>query len=506
MACIIINTLGDNCNPVSKSRSNAINLSPSERKTLSIETLAGVSAVSDIAERNNVSRKFVYDQKKIAVSALDQAFEPVAKSDEVLFYLPVTKKWIRQFVLALVLICHSSFRGVIEILESLFDYRNISIGTIHNIVMDAAEKAATINANEDLSGIAYCALDEIFQNSKPVLVGVDVASTYCHLLSAEDHRDETTWGVHLLELSRQGLDPLYTIADGGKGLRAGQAAAWPDIACHGDVFHAEREFGKLAHFLENRAAGAATQREKVESKMVRAKKRIEGQKYSKALALARRKEENTSQLANEIRILSDWMRDDILSPAGPDLKTRCALFDFIVGELEKREALCSYKIRPVRRMLENQRDDLLAFVNTIEKRFIELSDQQQIPLRLVHAVCELQGQDQDYPLYWKQKAILQNKLKDNFLMTYQAVSKILKDTPRASSLVENLNSRLRNYFFLRRHIGNDYLELLRFFLNHRRFMRSDRPERKGLSPVEIMTGKKHPHWLESLDFERFCRN
>ena len=39
---------------------------------------------------------------------------------------------------------------------------------------------------------------------------------------------------------------------------------------------------------------------------------------------------------------------------------------------------------------------------------------------------------------------------------------------RASSLVENLNSRLRAYFFLRRQLGKDYLTLLQFFLNHRR--------------------------------------
>ncbi|MBT2795010.1 hypothetical protein [Paraburkholderia strydomiana] len=52
-------------------------------------------------------------------------------------------------------------------------------------------------------------------------------------------------------------------------------------------------------------------------------------------------------------------------------------------------------------------------------------------------------------------------------------------TPRSSALVENLNSRLRNYFTLRRHLGNPYLDLLRFFLNHRRIPRSRRAERKG---------------------------
>jgi hypothetical protein len=76
----------------------------------------------------------------------------------------------------------------------------------------------------------------------------------------------------------------------------------------------------------------------------------------------------------------------------------------------------------------------------------------------------------------------------------------------ASSVIENLNSRLRFYFFLRRHLGADYLELLRFFLNHRRFPRSERPERVGKSPAELLTGSSHPHWLEMLGYTRFSRN
>jgi len=32
------------------------------------------------------------------------------------------------------------------------------------------------------------------------------------------------------------------------------------------------------------------------------------------------------------------------------------------------------------------------------------------------------------------------------------------------------------------------------------------PERIGKSPAELLTGRKHSHWLELLGFERFCRN
>ena len=87
-----------------------------------------------------------------------------------------------------------------------------------------------------------------------------------------------------------------------------------------------------------------------------------------------------------------------------------------------------------------------------------------------------------------------------------AVVEALAETPRASSIIENLNSRLRNYFFPRRHLGDEHLDLLRFFLNHHRFMRSARDERVGKSPAELASGEAHPHWLDLPGFETFHRN
>lgn len=85
------------------------------------------------------------------------------------------------------------------------------------------------------------------------------------------------------------------------------------------------------------------------------------------------------------------------------------------------------------------------------------------------------------------------------------VDEVLATTVRANSLVENINSRLRIYFTLRRELGNEYLEFLQFFLNHRRFMRSKYVERFGKSPTELLTGERHKHWLEMLGFELFKR-
>lgn len=98
--------------------------------------------------------------------------------DEVLFYLPVTKNWLYQMIFGLVFICHSSYRGVVELFRDLFDMP-ISVGTIHNRLQSTAEQAAEINQAQDLSDIEVGLHDEIFQSDEPVLVGVDAASTYC---------------------------------------------------------------------------------------------------------------------------------------------------------------------------------------------------------------------------------------------------------------------------------------------------------------------------------------
>jgi len=77
---------------------------------------------------------------------------------------------------------------------------------------------------------------------------------------------------------------------------------------------------------------------------------------------------------------------------------------------------------------------------------------------------------------------------------------------RGTRVAPNLNGRLRCYFFLRGQLGQGYLDLLRFFLNHRTYARSERPERVGKSPAELLTGRSHPHWLELLGFKRFRRS
>ena len=82
----------------------------------------------------------------------------------------MTKHWLYQLILGLVLICRSSYRNVVELFRDLFDMA-ISIGTIHHRLQAAAATAADINQAQDLSDIKVGLHDEIYQADNPILVG-----------------------------------------------------------------------------------------------------------------------------------------------------------------------------------------------------------------------------------------------------------------------------------------------------------------------------------------------
>ena len=483
-------------------------LGPQQRQELAVEALAGAQSITQLAEDHDVSRKFVYQQSHKAEQALGQAFAPAPPADErVLFYLPVTKRWLRRLILALLLICHCPYRGVVELLRDLFGY-STSVGTIHNIARQAVEQARVHNQQTPLSQVGIGAHDEIDQTRLPVLVGVDVASTYCYLLSLEEHCDGVTWGVRLLELRDRGFDPKAIICDGGSALQAGQDLALPTTPRRGDVFHALKENTELVTFLENRAYQTIATRSKLERQQTGSEHKRGRPDLSVAQKLrhARPAETKALDLAADVATLARWLQQDILALAGPSYDERCALYDFVVAELQARKPLCPYRIGPLCTYLVNHRDALLAFAKQLDVDLGLLAEEFQLPVDVVRAVFAVQDMDSHNARRWPKEAALRQQLRGHFHELSEAVAALARCTVRASSVVENVNSRLRNYFFLRRHLGPDYLQLLQFFLNHRRFPRSDHSERVGKSPAELLTGQTHPHWLDMLGFGLPSRN
>ena len=73
-------------------------------------------------------------------------------------------------------------------------------------------------------------------------------------------------------------------------------------------------------------------------------------------------------LADDVRLLGEWLRHDVLAVAGPCHADRRALYDFVLAELQSTRALGA-RTGSVRsdRLLKNRRDDLLAFALVLDE-------------------------------------------------------------------------------------------------------------------------------------------
>jgi transposase-like protein len=166
-------------------RSGVGKLSDDQRKAIALQALARTESISVLAQRNGVSRPTVYRQIGTASAALDEAFDTTraTDADQVLFMLPVNRQWLEQVIVALTMVGHVSFRTTLELMHELLGV-STSLGTIHTVLQQAAQRAMAITAGVNLSAIRVGLHDELFQGSQPVLAGIDVASTYCYLLGA----------------------------------------------------------------------------------------------------------------------------------------------------------------------------------------------------------------------------------------------------------------------------------------------------------------------------------
>ena len=200
----------------------------------------------------------------------------------------------------------------------------------------------------------------------------------------------------------QGFEPKYTIADGGSGLLAGQKAVMPSIACHGDVFHIQRQFGQVRGGLVRQAQGATARCIKVEQQIAKAnltpattrKLRIQQVKTT-------RREVGLLARVEDVRTLLQWFSHDVLMLAGPELSVRQELFDFITTELKQRGGQSYPTIRKLATALHNQRDQLLAFAGVLDQKLADIAQRFELPQQVVRDVCLLHRKLNTSNAYWE---------------------------------------------------------------------------------------------------------
>mgnify|MGYP005995181979 CR=1 FL=1 len=479
-------------------------LKASDKKHLALKSMDKSQHVTELANAHKVSRKFIYQQQRKAMEAVNDAFDDTKdkKNEHVLFYLPVTFSWLCQLILCLVLHCRASHRGIKKLLTDVFDH-DISVGTIHTIVNDAKSNAKRINAKQNLSNIKLAAQDEMFHANKPILTGVDIRSLYCYLLTPENDRQFDTWGTHLLDLQNQGLNPERMFGDDASALRAAHRYVYPDIPYDIDNFHIISELMDMRRFFRNSLKSSTTKRLTLQKKVAQSVLSPKNESYQAKLDIAKAEEKEMIYLSKTIDTLVQWMQHDVLNMPGVAPDARYELFDFVLMELEQLAKQHPHRIKSVCTTLRNEKYFLLAFTQVLDDKFQAIADEYVFPVNKIWDMCQLQRCKHSSDNYAVRSLPLHDYFGTEFDVVEDNVLHALDTTERTSSMIENLHSRLKPYFYLRREIGFGYTDLLRFYLNHTPLLRSARQERQGKTPTELLTGSKHEHWLELLGFQRF---
>ena len=118
---------------------------------------------------------------------------------------------------------------------------------------------------------------------------------------------------------------------------------------------------------------------------------------------------------------------------------------------------------------------------------------------------QLMYRQRTYATNSKEFALIEKRLRHLFRNRLEeaktALNDIQKKCFRASSMVENLNSRIRPFMDEKRRVFHEDFSMIRFFLNTMKPFRSRKNERKGKSALDRLTGRVCPDFLDIVSEE-----
>ena len=465
------------------------NYSASEKFAIGFRALNGES-VDEIATESGMNRSYIYEQKNKAqayVEALDKD-QPEAPM------IVLTNALKKRLILSMALDCASSIEGIQRALESALDIK-VSTGYISEVIKEASIRAQSFDDTISLEGIRQGANDEIFQCGAPILTGIDAETSYAYLLEEGKDRSAETWRLYMEDRKDHGLSLETTINDGGTGLNAGIPEAFPEIIIQADTFHALHGMGKEISKAERKAEAAI----KAEAELERRAQGLRPQEKTKEkLEKMRPETEELINIYDTLLILFGWLKL-LLGFSGYSITETMDLIKFVLEEMQK----LSIKFPGITKEAEKIRKilpSLLIFISRLEKAFESCAELHGIPLDAFRAMYQQLAYSGQSKEYLEIEYMLWDMLKDNYSLARELFAQQLKIVKKASSLVENLNGRIRKYMDIKRVVPTGFFVLLKVYFNTRRYKRSRCHERVGKSPLELLTGESHTGFLEALGY------
>ena len=402
----------------------------------------------------------------------------------------VTDGFIQRCVLALSYYCRSPIERIVMFFDLVVGI-HVSKGKIDTIRKEARQKALEYEQTIPLDHIEYVSIDEIFQGNQPILTGIDLQSGYAFELEPAKDRSGNSWAKSLAEKQLRGLEPKMIVSDGGSGLRSGAESVFPGHTRQLDVFHSLREMGQIVKKQERFVM-------KQLKRTCDLEKKVKDWNYTgkEFLEFSARRDSIDKDLKNydSFEILYSWLKEYL---------------GFTGYGYTMSENICSWILDEMAALYPEQHK-FQSFLNHFRKRLPELlqhlrklQKEMELAAAAYHVeshAFQLMYRQQAYPANSKEYALVEKRLRHLFRNQLSKARATLDDIQkncfRASSMVENLNSRIRPFIDEKRRVFHKDFSMIRFFLNTMKPFRSRKCERKGRSALDRLTGKECPEFLD----------
>jgi hypothetical protein len=368
--------------------------------------------------------------------------------------------------------------------------------TLHRWIQPAALAAGRVLKSLDAQCrtlVLVGCLDEIFFHGRPVLVGVEPASMVWFLGQKAHDRSGATWAKALHDWTALS----YVTADAGTGLQAGiatvqairQETGQPALENGLDVFHTTYEARRVLRLSWNRLERLWEQAE-VASRRVEQSQR-QGRDARGVAAAARWAWKKTeAAFAEHERSEAGWKRAHgalaVFRPEG-QLNDRAWAEQQIALALP---VLSGREWSKVRKFL--QTETTLTFLDRLHRQLREAVPEDRLRAELArlwwlrrqrpraNAPGTVVGAGHVAHLV---QEVVCHQLEANWRTSYAAVTRVLRQTVRASSAVECMNSVLRMHQSRHRLVSQGLLDLKRLYWNCRVFREGKRRRR---SPYQLL--------------------
>lgn len=456
--------------------------------------------VSDISKFLDVSRKSLYKDMQYARFVLQSLQEIIIFSYQCIH---PNKDTVDHAILLLRMEGRCTLESIHRLLpQMLSSVAKRSIGYISKVISRYSDVAEGINKETDYSKVRQVANDEIFDaGNHPVLTGVDLESTCVYLMSRQNDRTSETWVKNLAELKGQKLCPDVAISDAAGSILKSVKMAYPEVSVRLDTFHSIRSLSIAFYSYERHVYKVINGCYEAEKKLMR-KKYTWRDDYKKAKSDCKKLQEELQATMKDYEIIEclyGWVKEHITHNGYFMEDTHellCWCLDELIDYAIKSHAfkLCDEAVRMKERL-----SYLLAFLGSLPSIFDSIASEMSIPVEAIRLLYQRLSTAPGTVSYKDLTSQVIDIVGIERLRELEHTRNCaMYKNQKASSFIENVNSRVRPYMDEMKGLKSNFYHLLQFYFNNKRYRRSRIPERIGKSPMELLTKSARPEFIGVL--------